>query len=99
MTARDRAALRDAAARSLLEYDEWKKERRQQMKLFPPPAVPDAFFVAGDIAEHVTVLEALASDIDDAELSRAVAALRSHTTRVGNLLARRRRAYSEGVAP
>lgn len=87
------AELRDAAARSRLEYHEQMRERRARLKL-APVATPDPFLLAGDIAEYVTAIEAFAADADDAELSRAVAALRSQVTRVGNLLARRRETYT-----
>lgn len=92
------AELRDAAARSRLEYEQDKKARRARLKL-APAVEPDPFLLAGDIAEYVTAIEAFAADADDTELSRAVGALRSQVSRMGDLLARRRAAYKENERP
>lgn len=99
MTRKQREAeLRDAAARSRREYQDEKRARRLRLKLAPTPAA-DPFLLAGDVAEYVTAIEAFAADADDADLLRAVAALRSQTTRVGDLLARRRETYKENQRP
>lgn len=90
------AELRDAAARSLLEYETDKQERCARLKLAAAPAPLDAFELMGDIAEMVTAIESVAADADDTVLSQAVSGLRSQVTRVGNVLARRRAMYREG---
>jgi hypothetical protein len=98
---RHRAELRDAAARSRLAYANDMDAMRERLRLVAEPspdanANADTFRLAGHIAECVTALEERAADADDADLSRAVAGLRSQVTRVGNVLARRRAMYREG---
>lgn len=96
--AQHRAELRDQAARSRLAYKQEMDAMRARLRLPDPPPEADAFWLAGHLAECVTALEGRAADLDDAELSVAVAGLRGQVTRVGNVLARRLAAYSEGAA-
>lgn len=91
---RQKAELRDVSARARLEYEAEKKARRAFLRLAPEtPKDPTAFQLVGDMAEMVTLVEECAADWDDPELSNGVHALRQAVTRVGNTLARRKRAY------
>jgi hypothetical protein len=87
---RQKAELRDAIARSRIEYDEERKARRKQMRLVPAPRV-DPFEMVGEVAEIATSIGIATADFEDAELGRALLSLQWQATRVGNILARRRR--------
>lgn len=101
LSERDKAALRNARARSILEYKdemaaliEREQERqtriRKEFKL-PDPTLPTpAWEIAGAIAELLARLADGTADLDDDEMSADIHLMRCRLTKVGAKLGRSR---------